>query len=356
MNAKKVLEGLFTGLEIANSVRNSDSKMDPGVALSAVFSRRMSDEESFAASIESKIYLSRKDFPLLSSREEFRFVSGKNKLAGYLYRAEGVSKGLVLYVHGIKGQADDNYAIWQNRFVEAGYDVFAIDLTASGRSGGMGIDGLSQSAIDVSNAYKFVSTSPDIPREPVFFFGHSWGGYGVVASTGLGAKPSAICAFSGFDSPLKEMLGLPAERIGIPLDFKKEELVEALKMRCGELYDLSGSRSVEATDIPVFLAHGEFDNVVPLPASLYQNVRGADEKVLVPGKSHMDIFFDPKAIEVANAARELAKDRFGKLLRDIRQIPESEMREFEATFDRRMTSIVDENLFRMVDSFFLNYR
>ena len=166
MDKKKVLEGLFTGLEIANSVRNSGSKMDPSVALSAVFSRRMSDEESFASSIESKIYLSRKDFPLLSSREEFRFVSGKNRLAGYLYRAEGIAKGLVLYVHGIKGQADDNYAIWQNRFVASGYDVFAIDLTASGRSEGLGIDGLSQSAVDANNAFSFLTSCSDIPHEP----------------------------------------------------------------------------------------------------------------------------------------------------------------------------------------------
>lgn len=356
MNKKKILEGLFTGLNIAQSVQNASSTLDPGVALSAVFSRRLSDEESFLASIESKIYLSQKDFPLLQDREIHRFVSGKNKLVGYFYRGEGIAKGLVLYVHGIKGQADDNYAIWQNRFVEAGYDVFAIDLTASGRSGGMGIDGLCQSAVDVNNALTYVQTSGKFPHEPIFLFGHSWGGYGVTTSTGLGARPSAIAALSGFDSPLKEMLGLPKEVIGIPVDYKKEELIEALKMRCGDIYDLSGSQSIEEAGVPLFLGQGAEDNVVPMHASLYQHCRYAEEKALVPFKGHMDIFFDPHAIQVAHEARELAKARFGKQLKDIRQIDPSAMAEFEATFDRRLTSVVDEALFRRVDAFYLNHR
>lgn len=172
-------------------------------------------------------------------------------LRGYLYR-NGLSKGLVLYVHGIKGQADDYYAIGEDYFVRKGYDVFAIDLTASGRSEGMGIDGLHQSALDVKAAYEYIRSRGDFEHCPIYFFGHSWGAYGVAASLNFpNVRPCAIAAMSGFNTPLEEMLALPSSALGIPLDIGKEDLKAALKAREGNTTTSPRARaSPRASSLP----------------------------------------------------------------------------------------------------------
>ena len=134
---KRKLQNIFTALNVAEKVvaakQQGKSPINADTALSAFFSRRFSSPESFAESLDSFIYLSRKDLPELSSPEEVYFPSGQNTLHGYLYRADS-AKGLILYVHGLMGSSEDKYAIPQAYFLRKGYDVLAIDFTASGRS------------------------------------------------------------------------------------------------------------------------------------------------------------------------------------------------------------------------------
>lgn len=358
MDAKKFFQALFTGANVGEAFQNAEGRiLDPSIALAAAFSRRFSDEDSFEKTLDSKIFLSRKDFPSLKEREVVRFPSGKNMLCGYLYRVD-LAKGLLIYVHGIKGQADDYYAIGEDYFVRMGYDVFAIDLTASGRSQGMGIDGLHQSALDVKAAYEYILSRGDFDAMPKYLFGHSWGAYGVGASLNFPAvRPNAIAVLSGFDTPLKEMLGLPASKIGFEVDFGKEELEAALKARCGEYYDLSASKGIRNSKVPAIVLHGDNDTTVPMKASIF-GALNEDEatKVLIPSRGHADVFLCDESVAYANDVRGMGKvmtDVYGK---DVTQIPKGMMDSFLSTFDRRMTSLINVKVFEKIVGFFDAHR
>lgn len=359
MDGKKIMQGLFTWLNIGEAYDKAEGwLLDPGIAIAAVFSRRFSDERSFDKTVDSLIFLSRKDFPSLAEREEVRFPSGKNMLRGYLYRNE-LSKGLVLYVHGIKGQADDYYAIGEDYFVRKGYDVFAIDLTASGRSEGMGIDGLHQSALDVKAAYEYIRSRGDFEHCPIYFFGHSWGAYGVAASLNFpNVRPCAIAAMSGFNTPLEEMLALPSSALGIPLDIGKEDLKAALKARGGEYHDLSASKGVASSGIPSLIIHGELDETVPLDwSSAYRALEDKDAaKLLLPGRGHADVFLSDASLEYAKNVRAMAKEFTDVNGKDMDAVSAERKQEFLSRFDRRMTSCVNEPLFDKIDAFFLKHR
>jgi len=358
MDVNKILAGLRMGLNIADAVKEAGGDiLDPNVGLTLFFDRRFSNASTLGRTVDSLVYLFRDDFPSLSFREVVSFPSCGNTLKGYLYRtAQTWHKGLVLYVHGLTGQADDIYAIGQDRFLSAGYDVFAIDLTASGRSGGNGIPGLHQSALDVKAATEYLSTRGDLNGMPLFFFGHSWGAYGVAASLNFASvRPHAVAAVSGFDNPLAEMMAIPQEKVGFPIPVDRAPLEEALRRRAGEHYSLSASRGIAESGVPALVVHGQDDHTVPFAVSTYAMLGTSHaEKLLLPG-GHMDLFFSPEA---ASRAKE-TKQKAGAMLKtekiDLASLPKESLEQLRSCFDRRGNSILNERLFGAVDAFFTEH-
>ncbi len=333
-----------------SALREADGILDPSIAVTAFFSRRFSSPDDLNTRLENLMYLTRKDFPSLEKRETHVFLSDGNALRGYLYR-HPTPKGLVLFVHGIKGQADDLYAIGQDALLQAGYSVFVIELTASGQSEGKGISGLQQSAFDVAMAVRHIHDDSYMSSLPLFLFGHSWGAYGVAASLNLISGVKAVAAVSGFDTPLKEMMALPEEKIGIPMERSKDALIVAMRKRAGEDYDLSASQGIESSGVPTLLIHGDEDHTVPLKgASTFDNCSAPNAVHLLRKAGHIDIFFAPMARVYALRVRELAKNMLGK---DIGKATPKQIQAFRASFDPHMTSVLDQELFSSIDAFFV---
>lgn len=356
MDRKKLFDHLFTALHIAEAVNNSNGHpVNADVALTAFFSHRFSDAEGYKSRLDYLMYLSREFIPELGRRGEATFYSGRNLLQGYRYYAKGTSKGLVVFVHGIMGCADDKYAIFQAEMLRRGYDVFAFDLTASGRSQGQEISGLQQSAYDVAAALDYLRSTGECPLGmPVFLFGHSWGGYGVAASLGLGARPTAVVSVSGFASPLKEMLGLPSSYFGGAVPLGEGELSEALRRRVGEHYDLSAYEGVRGSGVPTLLIHGDQDKTVPLEGvSLLHEAQGLPnvETILRQGYGHMDVFFDPRAVDYAKKVKEMGEELIARYGKSLESVPKEEIEGFERCFNRRLCSALDQGLFDSIDAF-----
>lgn len=351
---------LFTGLKIAQTIVENDGKPNENTIFSAVFDRRMSTSTSFFDTYPSLIMCSHRDFPALRQYETLSFQGYKNELKGYLYHPQGnCSKGLILYVHGIGGSAFDWYAIGINEWVKRGYTVFAIELSASGSSGGYGIDGLHQSALDVASAVKFVQMHRVLGRFPLFLFGHSWGGYGVSASLALlQKKPCAVAELSGFATPLLEMLGLPEAKLsGMNLG-NTEELERALYNRGGQFANLSAVDAIRDSHVGVFCAHGDKDETVPYKQAsiLYRAYNLSNvASCLCHGKDHVNIFFNEEACQ--HRARDLAiiqsyMKEYGK---SLSKLPPEIRREIESKVDRFKNSQIDESLFEDIDRFFVRH-
>ena len=353
MNKKKLLENLFMGLSAYNEYQKSETLLSPSVALAAIFTRRFSSPEDFAASKYSLIFYCQKDFLELQRREVASYSKGHR---GYLYTNPS-PKGIILYVHGIMGCSDDQYAIPQSYFVKKGYDVLAIDLSVSGQSSGVGIDGLHQGALDVVNAVKYLQNRPDLRKLPLFLFGHSWGAYSATAALPFVKGVVAVAALSGFKDPLSEMMALPKSKTGVDLDFTKAELEQAMLERSGLSYNLSAIEGINSSpSTKVYVLHGESDDIVPtVDASIYGSLHECDKgNVLgreIPKKKHGDIFYSLPAIAAQRRALQRIGEKEGEY-RGYANIPPAVLNELRRSISKRECSELDLPLFDGIDLFF----
>ena len=355
------LSKIIYGMKIANAYMDSNGKIDANVILSGLLDRRQNNENSFPSSIDSLVYLYYPDYPSLASRTIYFFNSGRNQLAGYYYEVPN-AKGIVIYVHGIGSYADDWYTIGQDYFVRNGFSVFAIDLTSCGRSQGIGIKGLAQSALDTKNAVKFVKEHINKDNYPIFLFGHSWGGYGVAASLAF-ESVDAVASLSGFATPLEEMREVPENFVGQFIDFDNNakfnfnEVEEAAKERWPQYYNLSAVDGINSCNVPVLIVQGGKDKIVtPNGSSLYAHkdiIRKEDvEYMFLPNDDHLSLFRCQESNQYKEYVQSIRND-FEKVYgKNLSKIPPECVKQFTSQFDRRLTSIVNENLFDSIANFF----
>ena len=276
----------------------------------ALFGRRLSsvpEEKSFS----TLTYYDRDDCPDLSSRLEVDFPSGENSLKGYFYQAKE-AKGTFLFAHGIHGYADDYCAPIQSYLLEEGYSVFAIDLTASGRSQGEGIYSLAQGAYDVKAALEYLFAQSDFyaPLSNLYLAGYSWGAYSVAASLNFSYQSSVkgVLCFSGFDNPKEEMLSLARNYVGFLADFNSLTFDWGLATKMGEDRYLSASEGILASGAKACIIHGDEDITVPLSGSIYEKLEESGEvkKFLRQGYSHDRPWLSEEAKEKTESLREKA--------------------------------------------------
>ncbi len=326
------------------------------VATSIMFDRRMSSLESYDNSITKYYLKNRDDFPNLRDRKEVTFKSGKNKLVGYLYEVP-YPKALILCAHGIRSLSDDYNAIYQSYFVSHGFNVLAIDLTASGRSQGSYIDGLHQSAFDIAAAIKFIKKDRRLRKLPLCLVGHSWSGYGVCAALNYEDDVKCVVSLSGFYSPDVVMASLVKSKVGLLADLNKSKLDEANERRSGKdnpyISAIDGINKANNTHI--LLIHGENDEIININrASIISKMNDITNKnvkgIILKEKKHADIWLSYEAIESLNKAKELGS-KLLKQYKKINKIPEEEIKTFQESIDKERNSQIDEILFQKIIDF-----
>ena len=237
-----------------------------GAVSAVVFSRREVNEDI------AYIYKVRSDYPALSTRSEHSFLSGNNTLRGYLYSAFS-PKGLVLAVHGMGSNSDSDDAQYQQWFLDQGYDVFALDLTCCGNSGGSSFKSLAQSAYDVASCFDYL-TSHNLMKDQFIMVGHSWGGYGIAASLQLGVKADKVITFSAFDIPLDTMMEYARSYAGGIADFSYPSFALDSYIVQGKDASLSAFDGLKVSNTKALVIHGEEDNSVKIDGnSLYRRAK-----------------------------------------------------------------------------------
>ncbi len=288
----------------------------------AIFGHRLSkvDEDKSFSTI---VYYSQKDYPSLNNRIVVTFPSGGNNLTGYFYQANE-AKGTFVFAHGIYGYADDETAMIQNAILEAGYSVFAIDLTASGRSEGEGISSLAQGAYDVQSALNFLFTETEFyaPLSNLYLAGYSWGAYSVSASLNFDypSKIGGVLCFSGFDNPEGEMIVMARNYVGFFADMNSLTLDWGLATKIGDDRHLSGSQGILNSGVKAYVAQGDEDATVPLSSSLYNELEESStvKKVLRKGRNHIRPWLSEGSEEATktlqNQAEQMGLEAFEKSL------------------------------------------
>lgn len=321
------------------------------VAQIGIFDHRSSSVESYEDSFDYRLYKTWKDYPSLRERKIVHFRSGDNLLCGYFYEVKN-PKALVLAVHGFTAMADADGTAYLNYFVQHGYDVLAIDLTASGRSEGSSSVGLHQSAFDVAAAEKFIHGDRRMKNLPLCLIGHSWGGYGVAASLNFDQSPKAVCEMSGFYRPDVAMVGLARSKAGPLADFTKWQMDQAIEDRSGEKGFLSAIDGInKAKETRLIMVHGDQDPTISLKeASIYsqKSTNRHIVRLLQKGKGHEGVWFTLEATRYAAQMKE-AYDGLKKQYKKISNVPPDILEAFYHLVDKEKSSVLDETLFEEID-------
>ena len=217
-------------------------------------------------------------------RKEVTFLSGQNRLHGWLYTDGDPSDdaGLVIVAHGLGGGAD-SHLIETLDFVDHHYSVFSYDGTGTRESEGAGVRGLYQATLDLDAALDHVRETQEFETQPIFVYGHSAGGYAAVAVLEEHEEVDGIVSVCAFDRPLQEMMAQARKRAG----FSAYLGYPGLALQYGILFGRDANRSAASilskTVVPALIVAGSADEVVPLPVSLY----GKQDLILDPNASFL---------------------------------------------------------------------
>ncbi|MDR0983396.1 MAG: lysophospholipase [Ruminococcus sp.] len=154
------------------------------------------------------------DYEDVLPRTPISFMSGKNKLQGYIF-GENNSKGLVVVVHGFGGGWED-YSPDVKFFVDNGYLVLAYSGTGVFESEGKSRVNFSQSSVDLRNCLEYINNDSSLNSLPLTLFGHSQGGFAVcdvlnydeAKNVDFVVSVSGVAKASGIvDAAAEEMMG-----------------------------------------------------------------------------------------------------------------------------------------------------
>lgn len=143
-------------------------------------------------------YWRAKDFGV--SEERFSFRSGKNLLSGSRYFKEGVApKALIVFFHGL-GDGRASYIKEISLLAKEGYLVYAYDNTGSMESEGKTMISFDHTMQDQKAFFRWLDSDGLALHLPRYAIGHSWGGFGSLASSKRGYGIEKIVSLAGYTS------------------------------------------------------------------------------------------------------------------------------------------------------------
>ena len=300
---------------------------------------------------------SQRDFPLLQNREIHTFKCHKETLTGYLYEVEN-PHGLIITAHGINTLADSNHALYQNYFVEQGWDVFAFDEVGCGRSTGKGMVSLAESRYCVDSAISYVRSVDKIKDLPICLFGHSWGSYGVVTASGENDDIKAVTAFSGYDAPNEIMFSFAMNYASPLLGFTKPILDMSLYTMFGNQAFYTASGVIKRNnDTKYLIIHGDLDDVIPLKGySIYTHVVNKNypnvDTILLEGFKHTKPWTTQASFDYLD---EVVFPGYYSLEREYEgNIPEEVLNSYIDSIDFDLANQLDLTLMNRINTLFLD--
>jgi fermentation-respiration switch protein FrsA (DUF1100 family) len=219
-------------------------------------------------------------------------TTDKLRLHGWFLKAQGASKGTVVFLHG-NAQNLTSHVLYVSWLPEAGYNVLIVDY----RGYGMSLGEPTRRGVyeDARAAWHYARTRKDVDPERLILFGQSLGGATALALAGREELPGlravvADSAFSSYGSIGREkILQIPV--LGYLL-WPFSPLIVS-----GELSAAPVVRKI--APVPLLLIHGDQDTVVPYAHSqrLYEKAEVPKLLWTLSGGQHTEAFarFRPTA-------------------------------------------------------------
>ena len=201
---------------------------------------------------------------VIAARETVSFLSGENRLSGYLYRATGenAADALIVLAPGYHACADEY--LWQiESLLDYGWSVFAFDPTGSCHSEGDSLVGFPQELCDLKAALAFLDENDRFGLSKLVLLGHSRGGYAVCCAAGE-TDVAAVVTVSGINSAMEGIMSASVEAIG-PVAYGNYPFLWAYQTLLfgGDIVSANAAQILSDTAVPVLIVHGQQDTTVP---------------------------------------------------------------------------------------------
>ncbi len=227
---------------------------------------------------------------MITEKAEFLNNLGQ-RISGRIYREDPVSRKGIIFCHGLFS-TKDGYKITAlaENIVKAGYSLMTFDFSFVGESDGK-LEDLSviQEVKDLAAAADFFR---DYGMEELHIMGSSMGG--VVALLYLEKHPDAFCSAFLIATPVN-LTGLiagyidPSSVDSLPAD--GFTVLEGIRLNNGffrEIVQIDVMRAAASIRLPVFILHGEEDQVVSCGDArlLHDGLNGEKQLLTIKGGDH----------------------------------------------------------------------
>ena len=229
--------------------------------------------------------------------ERFAFCSGKNVLSGSRYFKTGIApKALVIFFHGL-GDGRASYIKEISLLVNEGYLVYAYDNTGCMESEGKTMISFDHALADQKSFFKWLDTDSKAKGLSRYAIGHSWGGFGALASAKKEYNIKKIVSLAGYTSIATNFIShLPRW-----LCVLKPAIWLGARFYEPKNGDLDSIKILKKSDAKVLYIQGHEDKIV-LPKAGFMSLRKAFfgnsrfKFIYVEGSGH-SVFRDPKSEE-----------------------------------------------------------
>jgi fermentation-respiration switch protein FrsA (DUF1100 family) len=209
-----------------------------------------------------------------TARIDYEASDGQH-LAGYLIGEPGVTKGVLLCFHG-----NADLAMWQIGWAIRVAERTGLAVMLAEYRGYMSLGGRPTYAmvkLDALAAYDYLTTSLGVQPQQLAYFGHSLGS-AVAAELAENYKPRALI----LQSPFTSASAMATRVLGAPM---------AQFWRVISRIHFDTARIVTGLDLPVSVAHGKRDRIVPFKMGMevYSASRVKGPLLVVDDAGHNDI-------------------------------------------------------------------
>lgn len=211
--------------------------------------------------------------------------------------------GIVVLVHGLGGQKrSETHILASQKFLSLGYATICFDFPGHGESGG------STETLTISKGARLIDHIAEMsmkwhPERPLAFFGASFGGTCILASSAIEKADSIVLRSPVSDYPSVRARQLGAEGLS---RWERDGLIDGLISQ-GRLTPWAFYEEAKELDLfarateclaPLLIVQGQEDDTVPMDDSLRlaKHWGGRSDVVMIAGGDHS--LNDPKHTEL----------------------------------------------------------
>ena len=234
------------------------------------------------------------------NHQNLNFYSGKNKLAGKLFKGDKNADTLVVFAPGFNS-CSENYLFQITGLLDGGFAVFTFDATGHCASEGRSAKGFAQELLDLNAAINFIENKKRFGYNNIALVGYSMGGYAACCALAENKNISAVVSIAGINSAMEGVMSGAVRSVGSFVYANWGGLWLYQSMLFGaETVNLRADKILSQSAVPTLIIQGEDDETVPMNRfSIYshkEEIKSSNVEFVLrqdpANDGHTDILFE----------------------------------------------------------------